>query len=243
MGTTPRGAITYLCQVRHSSYHGRDSLVLLEESLALLHRHYNGHARHDVLLFHSGDFGEAEQDRVLAPYRRRRGGARKLPRVRFERVPKIHWQLPLHIAPHLGGTQVNRTRDWAQYPAYSEGYRHMCRWYTIGLWETLERLGYDWVMRLDEDSRVLSRVPYDDLFAHMHSHNLQFGYRLVSYESGYDGERFHAFVRSYLLAERRLSRAFRPEWLLDSCGANATVRDFSLRRCGEIFGFCACSSL
>ena len=228
------GAITYLCQVRHSSYTGRDSLALLQESLALLHKHYNDQpfAQHDVLLFHSGDYGEAEQNRVLAPYRGR--GTRA--HVRFEQVPSEHWRLPLHVAPHLGGPTVNRTRDWAQYPQYSEGYRHMCRWYTIGLWETLERLGYGWVMRLDEDSRLLSEVPYN-LFGYMRSHGLLFGYRMVSYESGYDGERFHAFVRSYLLAEQRRAPAFRPQWLLDGCGANATSRDFSHHRCGEVFGF------
>ena len=91
----PKAAITYLCQVRHASY-GRDSLAMLQDSLALLHRNFNDEAKHDVLLFHTGDFGEAEQLRVLAPFAR--GGT-----VRFERVPDEHWRLPLDVAPQLDG--------------------------------------------------------------------------------------------------------------------------------------------
>ena len=185
-----RGAITYLCQVRHSSYQGRDSLVLLQESLALLHRHYNDqlYARHDVLLFHTGDFGAEDQRRVLAPYTSRSPLSSGGGRVRFERVPAEHWRLPLDAAPQLGSPQLNRTRDWLMYPRYSEGYRHMCRWYTIGLWETLEGLGYAWVMRLDEDSRLLSRVPMN-VFAYLIARRMRFGFRMVSYESGFGESR------------------------------------------------------
>ena len=52
-----------------------------------------------------------------------------------------------------------------------------------------------------------------------------------------DGERFHSFVRGYLQSELSRDPDFRPQWLLDSCGSNATVHDFSHRRCGHLFGF------
>ena len=44
---------------------------------------------------------------------------------------------------------------------YSLGYRHMIRWYVVGLWEVLDRMGYQYVMRMDEDSRILSAIPFD----------------------------------------------------------------------------------
>lgn len=226
-----RGAITYLAQVRHSSYQ-RDSITLLQESLSLLDRNYLGelYAQHDVLLFHTGDFGAADQTRVLAPFAEQPTGKR----IKFMRVPEQHWRLPLSVAPHLAETpSTNRSVEWDLYPRYSLGYRHMIRWYTIGLWETLERLGYTWVMRLDEDSRLLSRIPYN-IFSFMASRRLEFGFRMASYESGFDGERFHSFVRDYLLHEASRDSTFRPRWLLDSCGSNATIGDFSLRSCGDL---------
>lgn len=151
-----RAAIVYLSQVRHSSY-GRDSLAMLQESLLLLFQNYRAAQRHDVLVFHTGDFGLAEQSRVLAPLSGRP--------VRFERVPAQHWRLPVHVAPWLADD--NRT-TWTQWPKYSLGYRHMIRWYVVGLWETLEAMGYTWCMRMDEDSRILSPIDYN-LFTHMAS--------------------------------------------------------------------------
>ena len=32
--------------------------------------------------------------------------------------------------------------------------------YLVGLWDTLERLGYDWVMRLDEDSYACTSLAH-----------------------------------------------------------------------------------
>ena len=101
-----KAVITYLSQVRHSSY-GRDSISMLQESLALLHEHYNDAHRHDVLIFHTGDFGAADQARVLEPLSGRP--------VRFERVPSEYWRLPLHRAPQLATS--NRS-EWYQYPKY-----------------------------------------------------------------------------------------------------------------------------
>ena len=37
----------------------------------------------------------------------------------------------------------------------------MIRWYVVGLWEVLDRMGYQYVMRMDEDSRILSAIPFD----------------------------------------------------------------------------------
>ena len=237
-----RAAIVYLVQLKHSSYARESSqLGVLQESLTLLHRHFNARFGHDVLLFHTGDFDDADtQRRALAPI----GNAAS--HVRFERVPAEHWSLPPRLAT------ANKSR-WYEYPRYSLGYRHMIRWFTIGLWSTLERLQYTHVMRMDDDSKLLSPISYD-LFSFMASKQLDFGFRLASYESGFDGERFHNFIRRFLVHScrnaTRIARAAstsslaaashcaecHPAWLLDTCGKHATIRDFSLKRCGELFG-------
>ena len=61
----------------------------------------------------------------------------------------------------------------------------------------------------------------------------RYGFRMASYESGFDEGRFHNFLRRYLqLHEPNLH----PEWLLDTCGPNATVDQYSYARCGEMYG-------
>lgn len=222
-----KAAIVYLVQVRHSTY-GRDSLALLSDSLALLHRHYLDAFPHDCLLFHAPDdaaFTSEVRKQILAPF------AHRNHTISFREVPQQYWRIPEDIAPATANT--NRS-EWLGWPRFSLGYRHMIRWYTIGLWEYLERRGYDWVMRMDEDSRLLSPIPYN-IFERMQGRDWTFGYRMVSYESGFDGERFHSFVRNYLLNHG----PSRPKWLLESCGRvgpNATARIFSVRRCGHLYG-------
>ncbi|KAH8071781.1 hypothetical protein JL721_4289 [Aureococcus anophagefferens] len=39
--------------------------------------------------------------------------------------------------------------------------RYMIRFYAVTIWRTLRRLGYEWVMRMDDDSFVLSPVAYN----------------------------------------------------------------------------------
>ena len=63
---------------------------VLQESLVLLHRHYNARYRHDVLLFHTGDFDErGVQRRVLEGV----AEAAALNTTRFVRVPDQHWSV------------------------------------------------------------------------------------------------------------------------------------------------------
>lgn len=64
---------------------------------------------------------------------------------------------------------------------FSPGYRFMIRFYAITIWSTLERLGYEWVMRMDDDSFVLSSINYN-IFGDMRQNGLYYGYRTLSRE-------------------------------------------------------------
>lgn len=59
------------------------------------------------------------------------------------------------------------------------------------------------------------------------------GFRMVSYESGYEEGRLHTFIRRYLL---RHEPKRSPAWLLDPCGPNTSVRQYSYQRCGDMYG-------
>ena len=62
----PRGVIVYLAQNRRHPLYGSQGRSNLEKSLRLLHEHYNRVQRHDVLIFHEGDFDEADQASVIS---------------------------------------------------------------------------------------------------------------------------------------------------------------------------------
>ena len=64
---------------------------------------------------------------------------------------------------------------------FSAGYRYMIRFYAVTIWRTLRRLGYEWVMRMDDDSFILSPVHYN-IFDDMRARNLLYGYRIISKE-------------------------------------------------------------
>ena len=205
------GVIVYLTKSgRHSSY-GRDSLVLLRRSLGLLFDNYNRQQRDDVLLMHFGDVDQADQASVLPVCQGTCQWLALPPAVRT-------------VPPHLPA----RAR-WVQPFRFSVGYRHMIRLFAIELWDIVAVRGYEFVMRLDEDSLLLSPVQYN-IFEYMRQRGLLYGYRLASYERGH-GNEFHRRVRRYLM-----EHGIEPHWLLQSCIARK-LSNFSFENCGDIYGF------
>ena len=204
------GVIVYLTKSgRHGSY-GRDSMMLLRRSLGHLFDNYNRVQRDDVLLMHFGDVNRADQASVLPICH---GTCRWL------ELPPAVRTVPSHIV---------RSR-WVQPFRFSVGYRHMIRLFAIELWDVVAARGYEYVMRLDDESRILSPIPYN-LFESMRQRNLVYGFRLASYERGH-GNEFHGRVRGYLVRH-----SIEPRWLLHSC-VSRNVANFSFDNCGDLYGF------
>lgn len=157
------GAIVYLTQARHSSY-DRDSLALLRRSVQLIGEHYNHAQQDDMVFFHTGDISLAAQHSIL--------GECGQTYARFERLPRSDFSIP-------PGTPNEST--WLQPKAFSVGYRHMIRLFAIGLWGHMARLGYQFVMRLDEDSFILSPIRYN-VFTHMSAQGVDYAHRLGVWE-------------------------------------------------------------
>lgn len=55
----------------------------------------------------------------------------------------------------------------------------MMRFYSVTIWQTFWLLGYEWIMRFDDDSRLHSAIPYN-LFENMRAENKIYGYRMLS---------------------------------------------------------------
>lgn len=177
-------AIVYLAQnTARDAQYGRDSRTLLEKSLDLLYTHYHARFRHDVLIFHEGDFDVEAQEAV------RRGR----PEIHFQ---KVDFSLPAFLDPASVPTEWTDGKG----ARFGMGHRHMCRFYAVELFDRLEALGYDWFFRMDDDSFLHSPIDYD-LFAFMEERNLTYGYRVDVLEAPRCSRGFAELVHAYALAE------------------------------------------
>jgi len=134
-----------------------------EANLRTFYAHVNDCLRKDVIIFHNGDFTE---DGVAA-IRRRFG-----PELQFHLLADggPWWRPP---------PSVNISEQHTWYVKHAPlGYRNMCRFHSILIYDYLASLGYEWFMRIDEDSSFLSCIDYD-LFGFLESQNRSIGYRVA----------------------------------------------------------------
>ena len=96
--------------------------------------------------------------------------------------------------------------------------------------------GYEFVMRMDEDSLLWSPIRYN-LFEFMAARGIEYAYRLAAWEHGFhgwNGDNFHRVPRAFA------SRGVIPQsagWLLDSCASGRhNMGNFTLKLCGEPYG-------
>lgn len=167
--------IIYLGQKQHSSY-DQTHANTLNASMASLRANYRFVGTADVIVWHEGDLGPSDANAL--------DGAAN---VRFcQLCNATGWDVPKWIS-------VNRlpAMNW------SLGYRKMIRFYAVTVWHTLHRLGYEWVMRMDDDSFLLSRVDYD-IFGAMRKEGRLYAYRMLSAECP---RVFSDFVRDFVLAD------------------------------------------
>src|SRR5437764_12544322 len=103
-----KGAIVYLAQnTPKDTQYGRDSRTMLEKSLDLLFKNYNDQFRHDVLIFHEGDFSPRDQSEV----------AKGRPEIQFKRITfAVPNFIPRDEVPEIWTDGISR---------FGMGHRHM----------------------------------------------------------------------------------------------------------------------
>ena len=208
------GVIVYLTQGKQHSSYGQSTMEQLRKSVGLLYQNYNTQQRDDVVFLHTGDVNAQQQASVLSLCGEE---------ARFVELAKHHFELPPGVDPS--------SKEWLFPNKFSVGYRHMVRFFTVGIWEVASGLGYQFVMRLDDDAFVLSPIRYN-IFAFMARRKLEYGFRLTSWEHGEPAQRgeFHQFVREYAI-----NKGVSPHWgLADSCPDKSLER-FTPERCGQVY--------
>lgn len=121
----------------------------------------------DVMVFHTGDYEDQTRQNKLRAV---------LPAAKLHRIPIEYWTLP-------PGLSEDDAPKWnyakcCPLPQHGIGYRHMCRWYSNGIFKYLRRYGYKWILRLDEDSEVLSPVQVN-MVKWMEANNKLYGFRAL----------------------------------------------------------------
>jgi alpha 1,2-mannosyltransferase len=188
-------AIVYLAQnsTRDTQY-GRDSRTLLEQSLDLLYKNYNNRFKHDILIFHEGDFKPKDQEEV----------AKGRKEIQFQ---LIHFAIPDFLpkgeVPEIWGEEHGAR--------YGMGHRHMIRFYAVSLFHILNELGYDWFFRMDDDSFIHSPIEYN-LFEFMVKNGYEYGYRVDVRDAETSAHGFGEAVLAYVKAAK-LSPTFLQERL------------------------------
>ncbi len=193
------GCIVYMAQKWHSSY-GRNSGAMLKKSLDLLYKNYNERQKLDVLIFHEGDF--THQDEVDL----RKDGLRpEIFLIKLDSDSRF-WDVP-------GFLDLSQSKRWND-DSFSVGYRKMCRWYSGLLFDFVEKLGYEYVMRMDEDSFIHSPIEYN-MFDFMKTNGYEYAFRVDALEPCCNDHFRNAFLGAYL--DRADESDFKDGFLEECC--------------------------
>lgn len=172
--------IVILGQKKHSTYDASHS-TSLKPILESLEKHYSFVKEADILIWHEGDLNKS--DISFVKYQQN---------YRFCRID-------------MSGGWGNRQNVPAKnLNMWHVGYLKMIRFYAVTIWSILDNLGYKWMIRFDDDSRILSDIKYN-IFDFMRTNNKTYGYRTISRECGSTGT-FNKFVTEYINNKRLVGR-------------------------------------
>lgn len=180
--TCRRNAIVVLAQKIHATYE-RDSYGMLRRALELLSKNYlrlgENDENTDLFLFHTGDYDEKDL-LLLETGLSSRPGILKMVNLNGTGF----WELP--------SWHHNDIRsDWVDAHIFPVGYRHMCRWFGVKIWQFFDEMNqalgcsYRHILRVDEDSLIHSPIQYD-IFDFMLSNQYVYGFRMCAYELDYN---------------------------------------------------------
>jgi hypothetical protein len=144
----------------------------LKTSLYFLFRNFNSELKYPVVILHEGDFSDKAQTEIIMGIRR---SCRSC--VSFRALDPDDFKVPDHIDMDKlkRCIETKPTPYWRNIP-----YRNMCRWWLVHMPKYAK--GYDYVMRLDDDSIIEEPVP--DLFAWAKEKDLVYASNMLHTDCG-----------------------------------------------------------
>lgn len=145
----------------------------LKTSLYFLFRNFNAHHMYPVIIFHEGDYDARSQQDVLLSVR---ASVRSL--VSFVALDKEDFEIPGWVDKD----KMKRCIALKPVPYWrTEKYRLMCQWWLRRMPDYCK--GYDYIMRLDDDSFIEERIDVD-LFAWAAQKNLVLASNMLHIDCG-----------------------------------------------------------
>jgi alpha 1,2-mannosyltransferase len=148
-----------------------EDLDSLNKSLDLLEKNLLpslDKSKTDILLFHESSFEEYKPK-----VKKIKGIQMIFLEIKFE-IPKLN--IPLEQIPEFFPHPTHGNGPIAYWhKGFTMGYRHMCRFFTGWLYEQEIMQNYEYYLRLDTDSFVLSFINFD-LFVWMRNNNCEYSY-------------------------------------------------------------------
>lgn len=145
----PKAFIYYIIQ--HLTI---DKLIV---SLEALDRYFNNKYQYPIVMFHENETTFDSDRRLIL--------AKTKSKIFFQTV---RFRVPDFLPP-------NPRQRIMFCPMKTIGYKHMIRFQAKGIYEQPIIRGFDYVMRLDDDSLILRPIEYD-VFEYMRLHRIQYGY-------------------------------------------------------------------
>lgn len=149
--------------------------VYLKTTLYFLFKHFNAKYQYPVIIFHEGDYDNEGQQDIINSIR---SSCRDL--VSFQALEKGDFTIPSHIDK----TKLRRVLEIKPPPTpywRNDKYRMMCRWWMMEFMKYVR--GYDYVMRLDDDSLIEEPIK-EDLFVWMKEKELNYASNLLHADCG-----------------------------------------------------------
>lgn len=146
--------------------------VYLKTCLYFLFKNFNSEFKYPVIIFHEGDYDLESQREIITSVR---SSCRSC--VTFQALDKGDFEYPEHIDQE----KVKRCVDLKVVPYWrNEKYRMMCRWWIVHMPKYAK--GYDYVMRVDDDSIIEETIP--DLFKWAEEKELVFASNFLHLDCG-----------------------------------------------------------
>lgn len=125
--------------------------VYLKTSLYFLFKNFNAKYKYPVIILHEGDYTEEAKNEILTGIR---SECRSL--LTFKEIDSDDFSIPSHIDID----KMNRIIDLRIVPYWrNQKYRSMCSFWLKNFYKYTT--GYDYVMRIDDDSIIEEPIKYD----------------------------------------------------------------------------------
>ena len=176
----PKAAVYYLVR--------SDRIRILGESLKALDKYFNNRFKYPVIIFHERNF---------TAYHRAQLREVTTSNLYFQ---LIQFTIPDFIVQPFPKSECN----------YPVGYKHMCRFHSLGVYEQpiIKQLDYTW--RLDDDSFILSNIN-QDIFRFMSDKDLVYGYTFVTNDAGRCVQHLWTNATSYI-RDNHIKTQFFDKW-------------------------------